>query len=132
MADDLKERLRSQRVVNAWSRPLGPVDKECVNPDGPEAADRIEALEADLRAALKNGVEWARQAGEAKGRLEASEMAGIVEDWKERAEAAEGKLRVAVEALEGIADYPGLHADEAAHLRVDDARSALRSIRGEG
>lgn len=129
MADDLKERLRSTK------RGFGTtiyVDGALVNPDGPEAADRIEALEAALANAYRESSKWAREAGEAKGRLEGSEAAGAVDGWRERAEVAEAKLRVAVEALDGIADYPGLHADEAAHLRVDDARSALRSIRGEG
>lgn len=35
---------------------------------------------------------YAREAGEAKGKLEASELAGIVEGWKRRAEKAEREL----------------------------------------
>jgi chromosome segregation ATPase len=36
--------------------------------------------------------EWATKAGEAQGRLEASEMAGTVRRWRERATAAEARI----------------------------------------
>jgi hypothetical protein len=45
--------------------------------------------------------QYAREAGEAKGRLEMSEAAGIVDGWRERAQAAElraSKLREALKA----------------------------------
>ena len=52
-------------------------------------ADRIEALTAEverlneaLRVCVMEAADWARQAGEAKGKLEGSEMPGIVDGWK--------------------------------------------------
>lgn len=42
------------------------------------AANRIEALEADLKSALREVSRYAAEAGDAKGRLEMSEAAGIV------------------------------------------------------
>ena len=59
---------------------------------------------------------------ETKGKLETSELAGIVEGWIERASAAEAKLKTAIVALEDIAQRGGA-------LR---AREALRSIREGG
>lgn len=59
----------------------------------------ITALKAELavakhneKRALKEMGGWARDAGFAKGKLEASELAGVVDDWRERALAAEAKL----------------------------------------
>lgn len=43
MSDDLKARLRE-----TWCGHSGMQDRHNVNPDGPEAADRIEALEAEV------------------------------------------------------------------------------------
>lgn len=71
------------------------------------AADALETLLAENaalrdseKAALKECSDWARQAGEATGKLEASEMAGVVEDWRDRATEAERKLAEAVGLLE--------------------------------
>ena len=61
--------------------------------DPAEAAARITELEGDLKAALREVSKYAREAGEAKGRLEMSEAAGIVEGWRERAERAEARCR---------------------------------------
>jgi hypothetical protein len=63
------------------------------------AEARIEQLERELSQAIVRCGEWATKAGEAQGRLEASEMAGTVQGWKERATTAEaerGKLREAI------------------------------------
>lgn len=44
----LCERLREQKIIDAFSTPLGPVKKMPTNPDGPEAAAAIERLVAAL------------------------------------------------------------------------------------
>lgn len=76
-----------------------------------EAASRISALlaenaalRANEKAALKECSEWARKAGEAIGKLETSEAAGIVEGWQKRATEAERKLAEAVGLNERAAD----------------------------
>lgn len=51
----LCERLREQKIIDAFSTPLGPVKKVSTNPDGPEAAAAIESLVAEnerMREAL--------------------------------------------------------------------------------
>ena len=48
----LCERLREQKIIDAFSTPLGPVKKVSTNPDGPEAAAAIESLVAVLDALL--------------------------------------------------------------------------------
>jgi DNA repair exonuclease SbcCD ATPase subunit len=57
-----------------------------------ERTREVEEANRDLKAALRETGKWAAQAGEAKGRLEMSEAAGIVDGWRERAEAAESAL----------------------------------------
>ena len=54
-----------------------------------EADEKIEQLTAEverlneaLRECVMEAADWARQAGEAKGKLEGSEMPGIVDGWK--------------------------------------------------
>jgi uncharacterized coiled-coil DUF342 family protein len=76
-----------------------------------EAADLISSLLADMEAlkgerdeAIKLVTQYAREAGEATGRLEMSEAAGIVDGWRERAQAAEARataLEERVRELEG-------------------------------
>ena len=77
---DLLERLRS---TWAWSH------DRLVNPNGPEAADRIEALETALRPFAK----WADWHDGAKGT--------DVERCFSKAEITVGELRAARKALEG-------------------------------
>lgn len=140
MTDDLVKRLRSKKTFTCET---GSSHNQCVNPDGPEAADRIEALEAERDAAIREMSAWAREAGEAKGRLEASEMAGVVEGWKERAEAAEARLQMAVDALGKVTPIletyvqrvplghqPHMMAHKAEEA-VARARSTLQAIRGQ-
>jgi multidrug resistance efflux pump len=71
----------------------------------------IRALIAERDAAIAQLSEANRALGEAEAKLAASEMAGIVEGWKSRAEAAEAKLERAREALEPFAKVSprGLH-----------------------
>lgn len=65
----------------------------------PEAADLITRLARERDTAIKHLSEAAYARGEAEGRLAASEMAGVVDGWRERAEALEAdneRLREAV------------------------------------
>lgn len=65
-----------------------------------------DVLRQERDEALKLMSQYAREAGEAKGRLEMSEAAGIVDGWRERAEAAEqAVLRAAV----WFEEYAALH-----------------------
>lgn len=47
---------------------------------------RIAELEAFQQQAITQVCELAREAGEAKGKLEASELPGIVDGWREKCE----------------------------------------------
>lgn len=65
--------------------------------------DRLAAQLAEARKALDEAIKAAGEQailrGEAEGKLAASEMAGIVDGWKRRAEAAEARLAEALKAL---------------------------------
>ena len=79
-----------------------------------QAADAIEKLETDnarlndaLRQAVIDAAEWARKAGEAQGKLEISEAAGILDGWVrdcERLRADNARLREALEGLKAAVD----------------------------
>ena len=107
-APSLVERLKSS--AEAFRRyPVYTVDGDAVKltaqaDEADEAAARITELEGDLKAALREISKLAREAGEAKGRLEMSEAAGIVDGWRERAERAEARCRVLEEALRPFAE----------------------------
>lgn len=115
----------------------------CTLSDAPsEAAARIAELEGDLKTAFREISKLAREAGEAKGRLEMSEAAGIVDGWRERAERAEaqcrvleGALRVGIEALSGHACHIGpscpciRSADQCAAECGREAGDALLALR---
>lgn len=95
-----------------------------------EAADAITTLTIERDAALRACVRSAREAGEAQGRLEASELAGVVDGWRDRAlaaEAREARLREALEAaqrqLEKSADQFAFYADQHATKRTPDGDS---------
>ena len=60
---------------------------------------RAEAAEAARDQAILALASEAQKRGEAEGRLAASEMPGMVDSWKRRAEAAEAKLKGAKELL---------------------------------
>jgi len=53
---------------------------------------RIAELEAFKQQAIKQVCELAREAGEAKGKLEASELPGIVDGWREKCERLERRV----------------------------------------
>lgn len=54
-----------------------------------EQAAQIERLTRERDEAIREMSEWASKSGEAEGRLKASEWAGVVEGWKDRATTAE-------------------------------------------
>lgn len=51
--------------------------------------ERIARLQGELRKALREVSKWARVAGEAQGKLEGSELAGVVDGWREKCDALE-------------------------------------------
>lgn len=57
-----------------------------------ELRARIAELEAFQQQAIKQVCELAREAGEAKGKLEASELPGIVDGWREKCERLERRV----------------------------------------
>lgn len=61
-------------------------------------ADNVR-LRGERDEALREMTKYAREAGEATGRLETSEAAGIVDGWRERAQAAEARADRMEEAL---------------------------------
>jgi len=71
--------------------------------DLPDATARALKAEAERDAALRECGKWATEAGFARGKLETSELAGVVDDWKARAIKAEAERDAAREALERIA-----------------------------
>lgn len=97
----LCERLREQKIIDAFSTPLGPVKKVSTNPDGPEAAaaieslvDRNEGLTEDLYQAVlvayqRGATEWARL---------------NYPQWIEAIEAGQQVAPIARTALEGASD----------------------------
>lgn len=113
-----------------------------------EAADALEAqqariaeLEGELKDALREVGKHARKAGEAIGRLEMSEAAGIVDGWRERAESAQALADRYEKALRGadeaLAQITAFEADareimgntnfEIVKLRREEVRQALSS-----
>ncbi len=84
---------------------------------------RIAELETERDAALRECSKWATEAGFAMGKLETSELAGVVDGWRARATAAEAEVERLREALNGIVhgDVSGL--DDAQHI-------ALRALAG--
>lgn len=92
MSDDLVKWLRAVDHMSV---------EDCFlqSPLFARAADHIEAMEtenAKLQSSLCDAVatigRLSREIGEAIGKLEASEMAGVVNGWRERAEKAEKLL----------------------------------------
>ena len=104
---------------------------------------RIAVAEAEnvkLRALAEESIrlmtKYAREAGEATGKLETSELAGVVDDWKARALKAEARLAEAVGALRevlSIWDQWGSldSTDPDDRDAMEAARQALSSV-GEG
>lgn len=57
-----------------------------------ELRARITELEAFQQQAIEQVCKLAREAGEAKGKLEASELPGIVDGWREKCERLERRV----------------------------------------
>ena len=66
--------------------------KENLRDEVIELRARIAELEAAQQQAIKQVCELAREAGEAKGKLEVSEMPGIVDGWREKCERLERRV----------------------------------------
>jgi hypothetical protein len=58
-----------------------------------EPPHEVDALTRERDEAIAHAAEQARLRGEAEGRLAASEMAGVVDDWRRRAEVAEAAVK---------------------------------------
>lgn len=86
---------------------------------------RIAELEAFQQQAIKQVCELAREAGEAKGKLEASELPGIVDGWREKCERLERRVAELEACLEidPAHPYDGIAARDAtiAALEADRA-----------
>lgn len=70
-------------------------------------------LEEANRTITAECTKWAREAGEAKGKLDGSEAAGIVDGWREKCERLEvenAALTAKVERLEGAVEWFSRHA----------------------
>lgn len=64
-----------------------------MNGPDPDWKARAEKAERERDEAIRALSEQSRLRGEAEGKLAASEMAGVVDGWKARAEAAEVKVK---------------------------------------
>lgn len=106
------------------------------------AFKRIEKLEADnarlndaLRQAVVDAAEWAREAGEAQGKLEISEAAGVLDGWIrdcKRLEADNARLREALGEVKRLLSYANQDAVNEATAQANKnmawrkARAALQ------
>lgn len=105
MTKDLTERLKEAASRSNWisDGPHGVFEQP--HPDKAlltEAASLIQRLEGERDEAIRFMSQYAREAGEAKGRLEMSEAAGIVDGWRERTEAAEQALSASQQEVERL------------------------------
>ena len=113
MTDDLKKRLR--RTVTAWDTE-GEKYEVLFNPDGPDAADRIEELEAKaLKASYAVFLEKGR-ADEAQDKLARALRALPMPDDLQNEYMIE-RLRVAIERAEAAEDRIGELEAEIVRLR---------------
>jgi len=93
----------------------------------------VERLTEGHREAVRLIGKLSAEAGEAKGRLEMSEAAGVVDMWREhavaaeaRAQAAEQRLKAVTEALAAITDMaPATQEVTLASMMADVGRAAL-------
>lgn len=87
----------------------------------------IERLTGERDAALREMGDYARQAGEWKGRFETSEQCGIVEGWQKRAQAAEARLADIIEQCAKVADAHVLCGCDGSQGRcnIDDTPKAI-------
>ena len=102
-----------------------------------DAAAMLRALSAErdeLKQSLEKAVmacgEQARARGEAEGKLAASEMAGVVEGWKARAEAAEAERDEALNQLDSSRHSVDVLESRVAKLKTElaEAVGVLQNI----
>jgi hypothetical protein len=94
---------------------------------------QLAAAEEGQRAMLKQISELTTAVGVAEGKLYVSELAGIVEGWKERAEVAEAKgiaagLEMAAKVAEDKAQQWDVSPGEVFHACIDVAE-AIRDLK---
>lgn len=94
-----------------------------------EAAALIERQAAEVAAAVAECSKWARLAGEAEGKLKASEMAGVVEGWQERCFKAEAQLAEAQSECLEQARLVGMGAEREARLMAQLAAARAEVTR---
>lgn len=95
-----------------------------------EAAAALDRAEAARDEAISQLSGISRSLGEAEGKLAASEMAGIVEGWKARAERAEAEAERLRGALHKIANGDGVYGMQAGEYKAI-ARAALEGSTNE-
>ena len=76
-------------------------------------------LNEALRKCVMEAADWARQAGEAKGKLEGSEMPGIVDSWKEECERKDAQIARLLEAGDRLVVF-ARHYPRCAFIRGRD------------
>jgi len=98
-----------------------------------ELRARIAELEAFQQQAIKQVCELAREAGEAKGKLEASEMPGIVDGWREKCERLERRVAELEARLEidPAHPYDGIAARDATIEGLQGQIAELEADRAE-
>lgn len=69
-----------------------------------------------------------RNATIAEMAVEMDRRGAVIERLEAENERLREALAVAEDALDGIAQHPGPHADEGAGIRAEDAREALKAI----
>ena len=90
-------------------------------------AAALVAAEKERDAAILAASEHARARGEAEGALHVSELAGVVDGWKARAEAAEKRIAELEAGLDAAEAYNEEHGDPADTLH--HGRSVLAHAR---
>ena len=88
--EEARERLRDSQAQHSF-REDGDIFTVVKRADVVAILSAYDAAVAARDAAIIAMVEYAREAGEAKGRLEGSEAAGAVDIWREHAQAAEAR-----------------------------------------
>ncbi len=121
MTDEIVALVERLRCMSRWETMTNEFDAS--DHIAAQAATTIEKLAGERDAALRECVAASRQAGEWQGKLEASELPGIVDGWKERALAAEAARDAAlarVARLEGVLEPFGRVAYDIITNRDDE------------
>ena len=87
----------------------------------------VERLKQERDAALKQLSEMATKCGQAEGKLLASEHAGLLEEWRQRAEAAEARIKELEQEVKLLNDVYG--GDAAALMRA--AQDSVKQLEAE-